>query len=343
MVDFENFDFYGIQIAMNEMGSFRLYTDVMNQEEIPMGHAILDDLIQSVHEQNLHVLNVIVRQNGKIMDSHDFEEEKPQLLWSVSKTFTSMAIGIAMSEGHFKLEDHIIDFFPDQKRSGEAGYRDSVTIHDLLCMGSGHAECPVSKADWEANPNIDITELFFNEPFVFKPGTHFTYDNSATYMLSRIITLTTGLKLDDYLNEKIFKPLDIPKPFWDTCPLGYPMGFSGLYLSAEHLSRFGQLILNKGIWERKQLIPSNYIEKASSVQIRTDDFITDWTTPDHNQGYGYQMWMNSYPGSFRMDGLNGQYVVILPDRQAVITYVSDEPDKMIEILELTWKTLMDKL
>lgn len=307
-----------------------------------MGHTLLNDLIQSVQEQHLHVLNVIVRQNGKIIARHDFEEEKPQLLWSVSKTFTSMAVGIAVSEGHFKLDDHIIDFFPNFKIT-ENDYRNDVTVHDLLCMGSGHAECPVSKADWEKNPNLDIAELFFNEPFMYKPGTHFTYDNSATYMLSRLITLTTGLKLDDYLNEKIFKPLDIPKPTWHTCPLGYPMGFSGLYLCAEHLSRFGQLILDKGVWKSAQLIPSGFIERASSVQIKTDDFITDWTTADHNQGYGYQMWMNSYPGSFRMDGLNGQYVVILPDRQAVITYVSDEPDKMIEILELTWKTLMDKL
>jgi CubicO group peptidase (beta-lactamase class C family) len=99
-----------------------------------------------------------------------------------------------------------------------------VTIHDLLCMGAGHAECPVNKADWRSGQKWDIAELFFEEPVVFEPGTHFTYDNSATYMLSRIISSATGTNLDDYLYEKIFHPLDIPKPYWDRCPLGFPQG-----------------------------------------------------------------------------------------------------------------------
>lgn len=308
-----------------------------------MKNNILDDLIESVQNQNLHVLNVVVRQNGDIIAKHDFEEEKPKLLWSVSKTFTSMAVGIAINEGYFKLDDHVIDFFPVLIKTNLSEYLKNMTIHDLLCMGTGHAECPVDKTDWESGEKWDITELFFDEPIVFEPGTHFSYDNSATYMLSKIITITTGKNLDDYLNEKIFKHLNIPKPRWDTCPKGIPQGFSGLYLTAEQLSRFGQLLLNKGVWEGKQLIPSDYIANATSVQIKTSDFTPYFAKTDHQQGYGYQIWMNSYPNSYRMDGLYGQYVVILPNKNAVITYVSNEPKNMTGVLELTWNTLVDKL
>lgn len=308
-----------------------------------MKNNILDDLIESVQNQNLHVLNVVVRQNGDIIAKHDFEEEKPKLLWSVSKTFTSMAVGIAINEGYFKLDDYVIDFFPALQKTNLSEYLKNMTIHDLLCMGTGHAECPVDKADWESGVEWDITELFFDQPIVFEPGTHFSYDNSATYMLSKIITITTGKNLDDYLNDKIFKHLNIPKPRWDKCPKGIPQGFSGLYLTAEQLSRFGQLLLNKGVWEGKQLIPSDYIAKATSVQIKTSDFTPYFATEDHKQGYGYQIWMNSYPNSYRMDGLYGQYVVMLPDKNAVITYVSNEPNNMTGVLELTWNTLVDKL
>ncbi|WP_195431035.1 serine hydrolase [Clostridium sp. D46t1_190503_E9] len=308
-----------------------------------MSNEILNDLILSVKDQNLHVLNIVVRQNGNIIAKFDFEEEKPTLLYSVSKTFTSMAVGIAINEGYFEITDRVIDFFPDIKSIRINNYLREMTIHDLLCMGSGHAECPVMQADWNSGRKWDISQLFFDEPILFKPGTHFTYDNSATYMLSKIISLTTGSDLDEYLNEKVFKYLEIPKPKWDKCPKGIPQGFSGLYLTADELSRFGQLILDKGVLNGKQLIPSSYIEEATSVQIKTNDFNAHFATADHLQGYGYQIWMNSYNGSYRMDGLYGNYVVILPDKNAVVTYVSNEPKNMTGVLELTWNTLIDKL
>lgn len=308
-----------------------------------MHNDILNDLISSVKDQNLHVLSVVVRQNSNIIAKYDFEEEKPTLLYSVSKTFTSMAVGIAINEGYLKLTDHVIDFFQDIKYVSMNEYLKEMTIHDLLCMGSGHEECPVMKVDWSNDNEWDISQLFFDEPIVFKPGTHFTYDNAATYMLSKIISITTGSNVDEYLDERVFKYLEIPKPKWDTCPKGIPQGFSGLYLTADELSRFGQLILDKGVWNGKQLIPSSYIEQATSVQIKTDDFNTKFATEDHHKGYGYQIWMNSYPNSYRMDGLYGNYVVILPDKNAVVTYVSNEPKNMTGILELTWNTLIDKL
>jgi CubicO group peptidase (beta-lactamase class C family) len=162
-------------------------------------------------------------------------------------------------------------------------------------------------------------------------------------MLSKLISITTGTHLDEYLDKRIFQQLDIPKPKWDTCMKGIPLGFSGLYLTAGQLSKFGQLILDHGMWKGTQLIPSSYIKQATSVQNKTNDFTPYFATADHQQGYGYQIWMNSYPNSYRMDGLFGQYVVMLPDKNAVITYISNEPQNMTGVLELTWNILIDKL
>lgn len=307
-----------------------------------MGKMILDDFVQSVTEQKLNILNMNVRKNGEIIAKHDFVEEKPSVLWSASKTFTSMAIGIARGEGLLDLDNKVIDYFKDDYDIPDNNYLKKMTIHDLLCMGSGHAECPIMKAEWTRIIPLDIVKLFFDEPIKYEPGTRFTYDNSATYMLSRIITKVTGKSLLDYAYEKIFKPLDIPKPRWATCPRGYTQGFSGLYLTAEQLSRFGQLILNKGKWNDTQLIPQDYIEKATSVQISTVTHDHDFTTADHHMGYGYQIWMNSYAGSYRLDGMFGQFVIIVPEKNALITFVSHE-ERAIEILEIAWKHLIDKL
>lgn len=300
---------------------------------------LLNELILSVQEQNLNVLHVIVRQDGEIIARHDFHPEQPRLLYSASKTFTSMASGIAINQGYFKLNDKVIDFFPEY--STENPYLQKLTLHHLLSMSVGHRECPVMKADW--HQPLDIAQLFFDEPLVYEPGTHFTYDNSCTHMVSRIISLTTGQNLNDYLNDHLFKALAIPKPQWDTCPKGFPQGFSGLHLTATQLSKFGQLLLNQGNWQGQQLIPSDYIQQATSVQVKTADYTPDFATADHHQGYGYQIWRNAYPNSYRLDGLYGQYVVILPDKNAVVTYVSNEPQKMTSILELTWKTLVQYL
>ncbi|MTK13876.1 MAG: serine hydrolase [Clostridiaceae bacterium] len=303
---------------------------------------ILDDLIESVKIQNLHVLSVVVRKDGDIIAEHNFEEAKPTLLWSVSKTFTSMGIGIAESEGYFSLNDKVVDYFVDDIIQVNDNLK-KMTIHDLLCMSTGHVRCPLEKAIEENESFDDISKLFFEEPIIFEPGTHFVYNNAATYMLSKLISITTGYSLKAYLMPRIFKPLGIPEPQWDFDVNGISIGCSGLYLTARELSKFGQLLLNGGLWNEKQLIPEAYIEQATKSQIDTSKFNEYFATMDHKQGYGYQIWMNSYSNSYRIDGLYGQYVVILPEKNAVITYVSNEPSNMTGILELTWNTIVDKL
>ena len=307
-----------------------------------MKNYILEDLIESVKKQNLHVLNVVIRKDGDIIAEYDFEEEKPTLLWSVSKTFTSMGIGIAESEGYFKLNDKILDYFKDESMQINDKFN-KITIHDLLCMSTGHARCAVERAMEENKSLDDISKLFFEEHIVFEPGTHFLYNNAATYMLSKLISITTGYNLKEYLMPRIFEPLEIHDPQWESDVNGISLGLTGLYLTAHDLSKFGQLLLNNGIWNGKQLIPADYIAQATKSQVDTYEFDKSFATEDHKQGYGYQIWINSYPNSYRMDGMYGQYVVILPDKNAVITYVSNEPSNMTDVLELTWNTIVDKL
>lgn len=215
-----------------------------------MKNYILDDLIKSVKMQSLQVLNVVIRKDEDIIAEHDFEEEKPTLLWSVSKTFTSMGIGIAENEGYFRLNDKVVDYFADDIIQINDNLK-KMTIHDLLCMGTGHARCPLTKAMEGNRPLDDISKLFFEEPVDFEPGTHFLYNNAATYMISKLITITTGYSLKEYLMPRIFKPLGISEPQWDSDVNGISFGCSGLYLTARELSKFGQLLLNRGVWDKK--------------------------------------------------------------------------------------------
>jgi CubicO group peptidase (beta-lactamase class C family) len=295
--------------------------------------------LHSVVEENLHILNIIVRQNGEIIARHDFAEEKRVHLWSASKTFTSMGIGIAESEGYFKLNDRLSLYF----HIPAGDWWNQLTIHDLLCMGTGQNKSSFTEAQNEGKPLDNVEELFFREPIMHKPGTHFLYDNATTYMLSKLISICTGSCLNDYLSPRIFEPLGIRNVEWEKDINGVNFGCGGLHLSAHELSKAGQLLLDEGRWGGTGLIPQEYIKKASRKQIDTSDFYEPFATADHKSGYGYQVWMNSYPGSYRMDGLYGQYAVIIPEKKTVITYISNEPKNMTGILELTWKYLIEQL
>ncbi len=299
----------------------------------------LKPLIESAQKQNLHILNLVVRQNGEIIAEHNFAPEKRILLWSVSKTFTSMAVGIAQSEGYFKITDPLSKYF----KVPEDPLWQRITLRHLLCMGTGQKKCPLTQA-MNAGDNLEnIEQLFFSEAIVYEPGTHFMYNNAATYMLSKLISLTTGNSVNDYLRPRIYEPLGFANVEWEVDVKGISIGCSGLHLAAHELSKFGQLLLDKGNWQGTSLIPESYLREATTKQIDNTDFNEVFATPDHRSGYGYQLWMNSYPNSYRLDGLYAQYVVVIPEKQAVITFVSNEPQKMTAILELSWDFLVQQL
>ncbi len=299
----------------------------------------LQPLIHAVDQQDLHVLNIVVMQNGNITAEHDFAEEKRVLLWSGSKTFTSMAIGIAEYEGYLKIGDKLSKYF----HTPAEAFWDQITVRDLLCMGTGQMKCPIDEALNSGKSLDNVEKLFFEEPIVYTPGTHFFYSNTATYMLSKLISIQTKTSLNEYLRPRVFEPLVLENVQWEKDINGIDFGCSGLYLSAHEVAKFGQLLLNEGEWENKRLIPQKYIQEATKKQISNADFNKSFATADHKNGYGYQVWMNSYSGSYRLDGLYGQYAVIIPDKKAVIVYISNEPKNMTGILELTWKYIVEQL
>jgi CubicO group peptidase (beta-lactamase class C family) len=298
----------------------------------------LSTLIQHVSERNLQLRRLVIRQHGNIIAEHAFSGELPDQLWSISKTFTSMAIGMAAHEGYFDIHDKLHQYFP---AANEADF-DQLTIHDLLSMGTGHDRDPLSKASEAKVEPLDLETCFFDEPLIHQPGTHFLYNNAATYLLSKLITKSTGRSLLDFLTPRLFEPLGVHEVTWLADSCGINFGCMGLNMNVHDLSKAGQLMLNKGQWQGSQLVPAEYVLEATQQQISTANFKEPFATADHTSGYGYQIWMNRIPGSYRMDGLYAQYVVMLPEQNAVVTMISNEPEKMTAILELTWQFILNQ-
>lgn len=257
-----------------------------------------------------------------------YNPDSPHALYSLSKSFTSTAVGLAVAEGKLRLDDEVLKFFPEDAPSQPSANLKAMRIADLLRMSSGQQTEPPRTA---AQP---WTRTFLAHPVPFKPGTHFVYNTSGTYMLSAIVQKATGQTVLDYLKPRLFDPLGIEHPTWEASPQGVSAGGYGLSIRTKDIASFGQLYLQKGKWEGKQLVPEAWVEAATSRQTSNgSNPRSDW-----DQGYGYQFW-RCRNGAYRGDGAFGQYCIVLPEQDAVIAVTSGVKD-MQAVLNLVWDKLL---
>lgn len=254
-------------------------------------------------------------------------------LYSLSKSFTSTAVGLAVADGKLSIDDEVLKFFPDDAPKEPSANLKNMRVRDLLCMSTGHqAEPPLTPATKDP-----WTKVFLAADVPHKPGTHFKYNTPATYMQSAIVQKVTGKTVLEYLKPRLFDPLGIEEPTWGTSPQGVSLGGYGLNVRTEDIAKFGQLYLQKGKWGDKQLIPAAWVAMATGKQTSNgSNPKSDW-----DQGYGFQFW-RCRNGAYRGDGAFGQYCIVLPEQDAVIAITSGTKD-MQAVLNLVWDLLLPGL
>lgn len=289
--------------------------------------------VDTLTNLNLHSL-VIYKDNKLLSKIHivPYNEHEKQILFSVSKSFTAIAMMFALQDKLFTLDTTIYSLLKHKLNFEPTEDIKSITIHHLLSMTYGFIDKEIQdfylKDDW-------ISEAF-SLKLQTKPGTSFFYNNRCPFLCSAIIQELTGKNLLTYLQEKLFSHLNITNISWEKNTQNYDKGSWGLSLTTEDLAKFGQFILNKGSWNNKQLLASEYIEKLLTVYINTDDK----AFPDSKLGYGYYFWKCQPEKAFRCAGLFGQYCIILPKENMVIAITSNaENEQKQAILSATWKFL----
>ncbi len=263
-----------------------------------------------------------------------YDAQTPHMFYSLSKSFTSTAVGMAIAEGKLSLDDQVLKTFPEDAPAEPSANLKRMRVRDLLRMGTGHESEEKIWVDTPGAPPETWTHRFMAQPVAFKPGTRFLYDTPGTYMLSAMVQKATGQSVREYLKPRLFDPLGFVDPTWVASPQGINAGGYGLMARTEEIARFGQLYLQKGQWQGKQLVPAAWIEEATTLQIANgSDPRSDW-----EQGYCYQFWRCRHHG-YRGDGAFGQYCVVLPDSDAVIAITSGVHD-MQAVLNLVWDKLL---
>lgn len=284
-----------------------------------------DEKVNSMH-------SVMILRHGKVIAEAWWAPEdasKPHVLWSLSKSFTSTAVGLVVEEGKLSIEDRVVGFFPDDLPAEPTENLRKMQVKDLLTMSTGHADEP------NVRQSQDWIKSFLAHPLPHPPGTFFRYNTPATFMQSAIVQKVTGKTVVDYLQSRLFDPLGIQPPRWDTNPQGISLGGYGLFLKTEDIAKFGQLYLQNGKWEGKQLIPTTWVQKATSKQVSNgDNPSSDW-----NQGYGFQFWRCRH-NAFRGDGKDGQFCVVMPDQDAVVVMTANTTNMQAQ-LSLVWDHLLE--
>lgn len=296
--------------------------------------AFLDAIAQSKHE--FHSL-MVVRHGQVVVEGWwaPYRADLKHTLYSMSKSFTSTAVGFAVAEGKLKTTDTVISFFPEDLPSTVSDNLAKLTIKDLLSMSVGQEAEPLIRDE------NNWVKSFLATPIKYTPGSVFLYNSIATYMCSAIVQKVTGQKIIDYLKPRLFVPLGIEGADWDEDSRGINTGGWGLRVRTEDLAKFGQLYLQKGIWNGKQVIPKAWVEEATSFKIQQPAPAKPTRPNEQNdwlQGYCYQFWRCRH-NAYRGDGAFGQYTIVMPEQDAVIAITSETPD-MQGILDLVWEHLL---
>ncbi len=296
--------------------------------------------IDATEAHGLELHSLMLLRHGHILAEGwwaPYEAPEPHMLFSLSKSFTSTAIGLAVSEGRLTVDDLVLSFFPAEAPAAPGENLATMRVRHLLSMSTGN-DLDTTGALRGAEDG-DWVRAFLAQPVEHTPGTYFVYNSGATYMLSAIIQRVTGTTLLDYLRPRLLEPLNIVDATWETCPRGINTGGWGLNITTADIARFGQLYLQEGVWEGRQLVPAAWVAEATTAQVDNSNHPSG--NPDWMQGYGYQFWRCRH-GAYRGDGAFGQFCVIMPEQDAVLVTTSGTTN-LQGVLDLAWEHLLPAL
>lgn len=287
----------------------------------------LFDSLTSLPKTDIH--SVMIARHGKVVAEiypSPIKAEYSHTMYSCSKTFVGVAVGLAIDDNKLRLDDRVALFFPEYIPDTVSSQLASMTVRNLLTMTSG------IDPDWNMrNITSEWISTYLSKP-VEQPGISFKYDSMCTYLLSAIVQKAVGMKLLDYLKLKIFNAMNITDVEWEISLEGFNTGGWGLYIQPESLMKFGLMLINDGKYNGQQLVPSNWVKEMTTSKIKT--YACD---------YCFQTWRSEYPGSYRADGALGQYILMVPQKDIVVVITECTLIDGIKQRQLVWDILMPSL
>ncbi len=298
-------------------------------EQMGISSADIQEAIEGLEGAGLAMHSVLVMRHGEIIAegyAEGYDENTLQRMYSVSKSFVGMAIGVLADEGKIDLDGCVVDYFKANPKYASAIEKadrriKETTVRDLLKMTS-----PYNKgSSYKGNSDTDWVMTFFtnsNNYALKEPGTKYLYDTGGTHLLGALVEEVTGLDFLEYLQEKALDRIGFTQSAWCVnAPEGYAWGGSGVLCTTRDLAKFAQLVMQNGLWEGEQLLPADYVKAATSFQV---DNSIEGDTKFYGQGYGYQIWITSYTErSFAFIGMGDQLAICIPEEELIFVCTAD--------------------
>jgi CubicO group peptidase (beta-lactamase class C family) len=293
-------------------------------EEQGIDSAKLADMFNQIQASGYNIHSVVIVRHGKLVaEAYRVPNDASTIhqLMSCTKSFISALVGIAIDQGAIQsIDQRVLDFFPDRTPANLDDAKRGMTLRDLLTMSSGF--------DWQGGmleePSID--QLYFSPdwvqfmldlPLSDAPGSRFVYNSGGSHLLSAIVQQATGQTAEELARTDVFAPLGITSWHWEADPQGISTGYAGLWLAPRDMAKFGYLYLHGGQWDGQQIVPAQWVADSTREPIKAGG---SWLS----DGYGYQWWVDA-KGYYMALGFGGQYIVVIPDRDMVVTFTSGLP------------------
>ncbi len=306
----------------------------------------LQGFINAIKEQNINMDAVAVVKDGVTLGLHRFSDTVIHNVFSVAKSHTATAIGFAVDEGKLRLTDKPVDFFPELLPADVDPKWQKVTLHHLLTMTTGHGDKHLMVVDRKKLREEGVDEWLtfaFTRPMPYEPGEKFVYGNLAPYVAGRMLEKAVGMSICDYLYEKMWKRMGVKKPLWETDPAGHTFAASDLYLDIVDMAKLGELYAAGGCYKGERFLSEGWVKAVGTKHIDSCVLNPGGYCADEEAGYGYYFWLNhEVDGSYRCYGREGQFVIILPERNAGIATQAMNWNVQ-PILDAVWKHILPQI
>ena len=292
-------------------------------------------VLDAVEARGVEMHSLMVLRHGHVVAEGWWAPHRPQhrpLLYSLSKSFTATAAAFAQEEGLLHLDDPVLRHFPEHADEVTDPRTRATTLRHLISMASGHTRDMLEEAV-TADPT-DPVRGFLLLPPDEEPGSTFAYSQPCTHTLASVIQRNAGRSLTDYLRPRLLDPLGIGPVGWHSVPPGHQMGFTGLHARTEDVAKLGQLYLQGGLWQGRQVLPAQWVADATRKHV---DNASQQPHVDWQQGYGFQFWMSRH--GYRGDGAFGQFCVVLPEHDVVVA-ATGATEEMQAVLDAFWEHLL---
>lgn len=290
-------------------------------EEQGISSQYLKDFLEELQkDDSIHTQGIMIARNGAVILEGaymPYDLDTWRVTHSLCKSLIGLAVGIAIDEGYFGLDDTIASILGKENHFIKVFQQKDITIRNLLMMSSG-----VTFNEIGSIIDTEWTKSFLDAQTSFEPGREFAYNSMNTYMLSAIIQEKTNQSVTQFLQKRVFEPMGIENVHWELSPEHIVKGGWGLYITLEDRTKIGQLFLNKGKWNGKQIVSQGWIKRMTTKHMDTPIWMNHY-------GYGYQVWIGKRRNSVIFNGVLGQNVIVMPDLNMVISILSSNVDMFV--------------